>query len=399
MQTDRLKISWIYLLSVLLNGPLFALYGLMPFILFKDLGATPLQIAALVSIKPLVAMLSSYWTPLLSGRLKKSILLASLIGAAPGVFFPWLNNVNLFVLAFGLYFLCERAIIPGWMEYLRKYASKSNLNQLVARGSLINFVLAAFTPFMVGPLMDAFPGSWRYLFLIGAWLSLCRFLIQSLLPIIESERPHRDMLFVFKKPWVEAYMLLKKRPDFHYYQWIFMFGGLGLMLMQPALPALIQDRLQLSYTQLGFAFALCKGLGFLAANPIWSSTLKAENVFIFCSVVTLTAALSIASLLAAQVNLIWLYVGFTLYGVMQAGSQLCWQLGGPLFSNETSSVPFTSVNVLLVGVRGLIGPVLGGILLQYSLQMPFISGISCCLIGSLIGLGGAFYSKRMSCKL
>ena len=70
------KVHSIYLLSMLLNGPLFALYGIMPFILFKDIGASPLQLAALVSIKPVVALLSAYWMPLLSGRLKIAIMWA-----------------------------------------------------------------------------------------------------------------------------------------------------------------------------------------------------------------------------------------------------------------------------------------------------------------------------------
>jgi hypothetical protein len=50
----------IFILSRLLCSPLEALYYIMPFIFAKDLNATPMQIALLISVKPVVALLSFY---------------------------------------------------------------------------------------------------------------------------------------------------------------------------------------------------------------------------------------------------------------------------------------------------------------------------------------------------
>ena len=60
--------------------------------------------------------------------------------------------------------------------------------------------------------------------------------------------------------------------------------------------------------------------------------------------------------------MVWFYLAYIVYGVAQGGSHLCWHMSGPIFARNENSAMFSSVNVVMVGIRGCIGPPLGGLL-------------------------------------
>ncbi|MCH9609518.1 MAG: hypothetical protein S4CHLAM45_14340 [Chlamydiales bacterium] len=384
-----------YLLCYALNAPLFAIYSLMAFILYKDLNASVFQITTLVAIKPIAAVLSSYWSDYFStrdGRIKINIIGAMLLGLFPTFFFPFFNNGWLLIIAFSLYFFAERAVIPTWMELIKISFPQSQQSSIVAYGSLIMFIASAIFPLMICPWLDKSPQAWRWIFPLLGTISLMR--LSILLPLFNSFKIKQKEIH-FKTPSIitplkKGWKLLFERPDFAYYQSIFFCGGLGLMIMQPCLPKIIQSNLKLSYTEIATAVALCKGIGFVAAMPIWTSRLHKTNIFKYCSIVTLFAACSIILILLSKYLTFGIYAAFILYGIMQAGSQLSWQLGGPIFSPKHDSSSYTSVNVILVGIRGCIGPILGGILCaRLGSSTALVIGSLFCFLGFYLGFLGS----------
>lgn len=61
-----------------------------------------------------------------------------------------------------------------------------------------------------------------------------------------------------------------------------------------------------------------------------------------------------------------------------------WTLSGPIFAKGNGSIPYTSANLLMVGVRGLIFPMLGGAL------TTVLDAGDVIKIGMLICFTGAF---------
>jgi hypothetical protein len=59
--------------------------------------------------------------------------------------------------------------------------------------------------------------------------------------------------------------------------------------------------------------------------------MKKVSIYRFSSSVTILAAIFPVILLAAKFNVSWIYIGYLIYGVMQAGSELSWHMSGPLF--------------------------------------------------------------------
>ena len=148
--------------------------------------------------------------------------------------------------------------------------------------------------------------------------------------------------------------------------------------MQPALPSFFCDQLQLSYTELMIALAICKGIGYALTSRIWAHWMDRLSIYRFSSFVTILAGLFPLALMMGKIEVLWVYMAYLLYGVMQAGSEMSWNLAGPIFSQEEDSSAYSSVNLVTVGVRGCMIPFVGGYL------FGVISASSVLLLGGVL---------------
>ena len=164
-----------------------------------------------------------------------------------------------------------------------------------------------------------------------------------------------------------------------------MLCGFGLMFIQPAITLVVVDVLDLSYVRFGLAYTSWKGICIALSSPIWSKLLQRFSIFSLSSWIFLFASLLPLCLFFSPFHILWLYVGYIFYGIAQGGSQLVWNISGPVFSKGENSAQFTATNVLMIGVRGLIAPFLGAV---------FVKGFgpfAALFVGALICLLGAVY--------
>ena len=361
--------------SRVLRTPFWAIYSLMPFILFKDLGATSIQIAVMIALKPMVSILSMYWSAAVNqrrDRLVSNIIWAGVLGVLPFFFFPFANNPWFFVGSFGLYMMMHRGVIPAWMEIMKLNLPGVSRERIFAYGSAFGYLGDGILPFLFGWLLDGYFQAWRWIFPVTALISMAAIFFQHRIPIPlgdtvqSSSSPSRSLATQVAQPWKDAWNLMVTRADFRHFQIGFMLGGSGLMLMQAVLPAFFMGVLEISYTELAIALTLCKGIGFALTSQIWARWINKVDIYRFSSLVTVMAFLFPVCLIAAKAHIAWLYLGYISYGVMQAGSELSWNMSGPIFSQHEDSSSFSSVNVVTVGLRGCIAPGLGALLLYWS---------------------------------
>lgn len=387
-----------YVATRVLDTPFWGIYNLMPFILYKDLGATPLQVAFLIMIKPLVSLLSMYWSSHVHGRpdrLVKNILWARFLGYLPFFFVPWIYSPWYFIAIYGSYMLFTAGIVPAWMELLKRHLPKELREKTFAYTQAFGYLGGGLFPFLIGGLLDGVAGAWRWIFPAAALLGFSALFFQRRMKVepeeAVQEAPVRALEKI-KKPWVASWTLLKEQQDFRRYQLGFMFVGSGLMLIQPALPILFVDTLRLSYTDLAVAVTLCKGIGFVLGTPGWTSLLRRMGIIPFSAVVSALAALFPFILLFARFELFFLWVAYFIYGFAQAGSELSWNMSGPIFSKEKESSLYSSINVVMIGLRGALIPSLGSLLIMMS-SAPFTLafGGGVCLFGA--GLFSLFARK------
>jgi hypothetical protein len=119
-------------------------------------------------------------------------------------------------------------------------------------------------------------------------------------------------------------------------------------------------------------------------SPIWAKLMPRSSLFRFSSVVSFIGFLFPMILMGTHFHVIWVYLAYFAYGILQAGSELSWHLSGPMFAQEEDSSFFSSVNVLMVGLRGCAIPYLGSFLCLF-FSSTFILGVGAmlCLSGCL----------------
>jgi len=390
-----------YVFVHLFSFPFWGLLYLLPIILYKDLKASPLQVATIIAIKPMVSLFSSYWSQTVHGnhhRLIPNLYWANIIKFFPFLFTPLINSSWFYICAFGIFMMLSRGTIPAWMEILKIHLPEKSRNKICAIGSTIDYFGSALLPIAFGWVLDSVEESWRWLFLGTALLGMIStfFILKIPKGFIDSNQKvieKKPILSHFLDPWYNCREILSKRSDFLRFQLGFFLGGAGLMIIQPVLPKYFVDTLHLSYTGMLTALAACKGIGFTLSSPLWVRTFKYSKIFTLCALVTSFAALFPVFLISAQIYGIFVYFAYFIYGIMQGGSELSWKISGLVFSNGLDSAPYSSVNILTVGIRGLILPYVGSLLF-------FISGeiILLMIVGALFSILATFvmvsYTKK-----
>jgi hypothetical protein len=394
-------VRWIYTSMALLDEPFYALFLLLPFILKKNLGATAFELAFLTSLRPVVASFSFYWTANLKRRPDK--LITNLMGAfflarLPFIFFPFIDNVWYIIFSVGVYQLFSRASMPALMEILKQHYSKEKREKLVGRVYLLKFVESAILAlFSLGGILDSFPDLWKVLFPVFVLLSFSTLLLQKNIAILQKSEvmPTPKGVNRLLQPWKDSFSLLKKRRDFARFQWGFMIGGFGLMLIAPARICYFDDVLSLTTSQYCSGQYLWMGIGVFLATSLWRWGLSRYSLDRMMTLMLVGFSLFPIALLLGQIDLLFFYLAFFFYGVAQAGSHLLWNLSGGYFARQEQSAMYSTVNLHMIGIRGLIGPLCGAWLSEYlSPQFAMASGAVICLLGACY----LYVTKRASSR-
>lgn len=378
-----------YVMTRVLDTPFWSIFNLLPFILYKDLHATPFQLGLVITLKPLVSILSSYWSARLyrePNRLGPSITLARWLAYLPFFLFPFVHNVWYIIACFGLFMFLQTGMMPAWMELLKQNIPTTTRDKVFSYTQVFGYLGGGLMPFALGWILDEWLGAWRWMFPIAAMIALCASIWQYRIMTkpAESPPPIPERSHPLIQPWKRAWELLRQHPSFAKFQVGFMFIGGGLMIIQPGLPIFFVDHLHLSYTEMGVAITLCKGIGFAASSPIWVRWIQKVNLFYFGALIATLAVIFPLLLIMAQLQIAWLFMAYLINGVMQAGSEMSWNLSGPMFAKQEDSSPFSSVNVMAVGVRGAFIPSFGALLLtEYGSSPVILLSASLCLLAAL----------------
>lgn len=373
------------LLSSLIHEPFAFLYLWLPFIFRKDLGATVFQVSLLIMLKPAISILSFYWNSYTSFDLKRSLIITGILARAPFLLFPFFDSIWYFIFASTMYMLFSRASIPPWMEILKLNLDKERRQRYFAFGSVLSYIEGAALFFYLGMLLDSNAALWRVLFAFFAAFSIIGIFVQTMIPIKEPEERKEEKKgpTSFLSPWIDTIRLMRERPDFAHFQWGFMAGGFGIMLVSGIIPEYFADILKLSHQDFASARNIFMGLGFVICSPLWSKMMGKFSLSFVTSLVFIFCTLFPIALILAKFSLNFLYAAYVLYGFAQSGSHMIWNLSGPLFAMQEDSAKFSGVNIVMVGLRGLIAPMLGGWLYTHFGWFFVLSlGAGLCLFGS-----------------
>lgn len=367
----------------MVQEPFVVLYSMIAILLTKQLNASPFEVTILTMLKPTVSVLSFYWGSFLLKKrslLKEHLLAATSFSVIPFLFAPIVDHSWFFVIAGATYALFSKAAIPARLELLKINTKEGEKEQIFSKASCIAYSTGVIASIIFGMVLDAHPEWWKQLVCIAASMSLFSVIALSVLPDDEAAKSsptppaESNVKDALLQPWQETFRLLKTRPDFLHFQVGFFLAGLGLMVAMPAIPSFLTS-LDISYIELFLSIGVLKGLGFILTSNLWVTAIRRFPLHIVSGAVFCGFGVFFASLLLAIFDPRFVLIAYALYGVSQAGSHLVWNLSGPIFSGKETSFQYSSVNILAIGLRGLIGPPLGGLLAQFvSPEIAIVTG-------------------------
>lgn len=391
----RLALIWMNLT----NEPFVAFYALLPFIMRKDLNATILHITLFFSIKGVIPVFSFYWSANLTrqrGKLRSNLIWAWIIGRVPFLCLPFIDNIWFLIFAAAVYQFFYRAGTPSLMEILKLNLGKKRREKLFSRLYVLSFMESTMLALFLGKLLDMHLGAWKILFSLSALLSLSSLLLQMRITLPENLEADKKIPPIttnrLLQPIKDCIYLMRSRPDFAHFQWGFMIGGFGLLLIQPALAIFYADSLNLSHDQITIARHFWTGIGVIASSFLWHRGLGFLSTSQLTACITFLFSLFPLFLLFAQKGVYWLNVALLSYGVAEAGSHVVWTLSGTLFARNEDSSKFTGANIFMLGLRGLIAPALGGNIAKITGPLPVL------IAGGVICISGTIYmvTKRVA---
>lgn len=372
-----------YLLTRILDTPFWGLFNLIPIILYKDLKATAFQLGLVITLKPLVSIFSSYWSSKalqLPRGLQLSLFYGRLLAYLPFFALPWIHSSWYLIFCFGFYLFLQMGMMPAWTELLNQNLKPPARDKLFSYAQSFGYLGGGLLSFAIGWMLDQWFLAWVWIFPLAAILGLSAIFWQrKILTLQQKHEVIKDPSHSLIQPWKNSWELLKRRKDFAKFQIGFMWSGAGLMIIQPTLPVFFVDTLHLSYTAMGLAIMLCKGVGFALSTPFWVSSIQRINFFSFCAFTAVLGILFTALIVAAETSIVWLYLAYLVYGFMQSGNELSWNMSGPIFAKKEDSSPYSTVNVIAIGLRGVFIPSLGAFwVAQFgSLSALLLSALFC----------------------
>lgn len=380
----RLALLWMNLAS----EPLVSLYTFLPFILCKDLGVSTFQLSLFITLRPVLSVFSFYWSAYLKegrGKLVSNLIWACILAYMPFLIFPCLGNIWYLLLSSALYQLFSKAAIPSLMEILKRNIPKQPREDAFSLFFLLSFIESGVLGLVFGFLLDAEGADWKLLFFGAGLIGLSATLLFRKISVPTREIDPVIAPLSLAHPWKESLHLLRQRTDLAQFQWMFMIGGSALMLMAPSFSRYYVQTLSLSHTDMAMARFVFMALGVAASSYFWRKSLKTISLLQLTLWVLIGLGLFPLALLLAQYHLSFLYLGFLIYGIAQAGSHLLWYLSGTIFCREQDSAPYSRVNLLMAGLRGAIFPLIGGCLLDLCGQITVLCiGMCMCFIGAAV---------------
>ncbi|MCB1685640.1 MAG: MFS transporter [Pseudomonadales bacterium] len=230
--------------------------------------------------------------------------------------------------------------------------------------SLVTVVISS----LVGPLLDADPGSFRWVYGAGALFGVLGICFFSRVNVIGEARhrvlERRSQRNPTAGETLGFFTILRRDRNFAQYQIYQFIAGSGNMIIEAPLVYLVTRELEASYTA---SIALTMVIPFalsVVTLPLWANFLDRVHVNEFRARQSVLWIISQLLLWfgAFTSSLLWIAASRLVLGVARGGGSLAWQLGHNDFAEPKALSAYMGIHVTLTGVRGAIMPFLGMLL-------------------------------------
>lgn len=374
----------IELIASLFFGPFYAVLLFIPVIL-QRMNATPQQVALYQSESYLGFLLSAFSVMILPRR-RILLFLAVIwtIGRAAFLLTPLAPTVSGILVLALLYWLSDSFPSPGYVRVIQQvYPADVRARVMgVVRFGMAGGMLAA-TP-VVGWLLDAV-GYMVLLPLAGAFGVIAALVFTRLRIPAQPDAAAPPTTSARMSPLALLGLLRRNTPFAVFLLSVTAFGFAGLIPVA-FYPAVLVDRLQLSYTTVSY-LSLAQSIVWMIGYPLWGRWLNHIGTVGALRIIYLLLILYPVCHWFAP-NAWWLLPAYVASGIASAGIDLAFTNTAINLAEPDRVAEYSALQQTVIGFRGIIGPLLGVQLNQLGVPMEviFVISISLYALAALLTL-------------
>lgn len=390
----REEIKSLLLLSIssLFDGITQGILVLQESIAKKALFASNFDISLIGVIANGTMLFSFFISYFFSNKNKKTLIIAGYLFCRAIFIFSFLiSNSRIFLLFLFFFHVLFSVQVPVFNSFLQsKFKNNRGYVFGITRMILIFFIM--ITSYFAGKFLEISPSKYKLLLSLVAVPS---FFTYSIYFYLESGNIYPKRNLKEESTIKTDITKITKNKDFVFFEIAFMIYGFAFMIMVPAVPIYLLQKLKFSYSEMSFVQGILAQIVIFLLTPFIGRLYDKINVwkvgtFSFLTLVLYPFFFFLSYLFNTK---LFVYPAFLTYSLGLAGINVLWNVGSITFSKKDSnSFLYQGFHVSLTGIRGILGPILGYIILStMDLIWNFIFSITLFAIASLVNF---LYSKK-----
>ncbi|MEO0236876.1 MAG: MFS transporter [candidate division WOR-3 bacterium] len=403
IKLDKREKHTFYLLLIgsIFNGISLGVLLLQEFILRKTLFGNLFEITILVMIQP-VSNLFSIFFYFLSKYFKRKndfFLIIAFFGKLILLFMLITRSSIFFLLIISVFYIFNTFMNPLFSNIMQLNFSPKNRGLVYGIVSSVSVLSTLIVSNISGKMLDINDNLYKLLFSISAISGFLCCFFYSRIKIKKIKQKKIEEKISFLQPFKIILKILKENRDFTKYEIFFFIYGIGYLIILPAIPVYFVDVLKLDYSKISFIRGFLGQLGYIIFFPFVGFFLDRINLFIYSSLTFFLLSFYPLFLLFSSIfpnPLIFVYISFLFFSISMSAVSVIWDLSSIYFAKENDSSQFQNVHIFLTGIRGMIIPSLGYLILKFSSpKLLFLLSTTFFILSSL-GMGYLFYKSKSS---
>lgn len=382
---DKYTLHYFSLGSILggLSGGLWAISAI---VLKKTLEGTNFEVTIFSMIGPITALFAIFAAEWMRGRDKRRFIFWSgLYGRLPMILMLFVSDSTIFIYLAFLSMICGSVLTPATNSLLQTNLTRNTLGKMYGWLTVLSTATLMISTVASGYILTWNPFSYHWLFALSAALGIASStVIAKIRPRTTSYQGERT-LHLRNVPFIKVLrtsfivplrsnaVIMVRNKGFALFERNFFLYGMAFMVLLPIVPIFLVERMNISYDEAGMALGLFSEIGLLVMTPIFAVIYDRLHPVSFSRWIFLLLGFYPLTLLASGVlseatntpPIFWAYIAYLIFGFGMAGLSLVWMLGSIHFAGDDDATPYSGIHTTLVGLRGMVGPILGYLIYSY----------------------------------
>jgi len=365
--------------GVFLVGLSMGILSLTAFVARRSMGASPMEVAALIAIWQAPWILAPALGPLLTRANPQRVWILTGVLAFTPLLFIALIDVRVegtggrgaaalwpLMLTMALHYAVAIAHVPHRGAMIRTNYAPHVRGRMYGMLQVVTLLGGVLGGKAAGALLDLDARWLRVLYPVAAVLGMCGFVLlarvrwrgqrrpQPLAGSTGSTRP----LEALRATWREVFRIFMEDGRFRLYEIGFMVYGIAFLLGWAQLALYAEGPLRLSYGEMTNGQSIAFPIALMCGAALWSRVTDRLGVVRVTLLAFLMLGLFYLVMLTVHGHKSYV-AAFALFGFTMAAVDVGWSLGPLHFAPDGKAHMYAALHFSLVGIRSLFAPFLG----------------------------------------